>query len=194
MIICHLGQAEQGLGPHSPAGPGEQWEERAPREDSWCPRRHGASPCPCHCHPCFAMPDGQAPAPCTINYLRALLLNIDVKSKFPACPSLLFQMRFSRHKDPTSRGAIRGRRSLSPWPGRAKSKAYFWLMAPGRASPSCRGALLSPLSPATPTPPPPAGLGAAPSPPPAPRGRGLVSVSQREPVLPLSFLSENICK
>lgn len=39
------------------------------------------------CHLCFAVTDRQAPARGTINYSHALFLNIDVKSKFPACPS-----------------------------------------------------------------------------------------------------------
>lgn len=58
------------------------------------------------CHLCFAVTDRQAPAHRTINYSHALFLNIDVKSKFLACPSPTFQIRFSRHKDPSSRRAI----------------------------------------------------------------------------------------
>lgn len=75
----------------------------------WCPRRGtGVSPHPSLslCHLCFAVTDRQAPAHGTINYLRALFLNIDVKSKFPACPSPAFQMRSSRREDPSSCGAI----------------------------------------------------------------------------------------
>lgn len=44
-----------------------------------------------------------------------IFLNIDVKSKFPARPSPAFQMRFSRHKDPSSHRATasEGKRDLA---------------------------------------------------------------------------------
>lgn len=72
------------------------------------PEGTGVSPHPSLslCHLCFAVTDRQAPAHRTINYSRAPFLHIDVKSKFPACPSPAFQMRFSRHKDPSSCRAI----------------------------------------------------------------------------------------
>lgn len=48
-------------------------------------------------------------------FTRTIFLNIDVKSKFPACPSPAFQMRFSGHKDPSSHGATtsEGKRDLA---------------------------------------------------------------------------------
>lgn len=89
--------------------PGCRRDARAHPVHAPSPGGTGATPhpSPSLCRLCFAVTDRQAPAPRTINYSRALFLNIDVKSKFPACPLPAFQMQFSRRKEPGSRGAIR---------------------------------------------------------------------------------------
>lgn len=86
-----------------------QWPLPRPRQMPPCagtlvvPQQGWESPPTPGCHSVTsAVTDRQAPARRTINYSHALFLNIDVKSKFPACPSPASPKGFSHHKEPHS--------------------------------------------------------------------------------------------
>lgn len=79
-----------GLASSSQGQPSSLWHEPTlctPLQ--WYPGGAGVSlqPSLSLCHLCFAVTHGQVPAPRTIHYSHAPFLNIDAKSKLPACPS-----------------------------------------------------------------------------------------------------------